>query len=125
MTYKREMELAGEMDEMISLGWTLDTFDQDFDNCETDAWTEDEKEVCRKVFTYLLVERHLPVIKTGDIVVLVPDYDRLYVVTKIDYEEGMVHIKDCYEEEIQPMAWVRRATADEIVEGLRNIIEGR
>lgn len=46
----REMELAASMREMISLGWTLDTFDEDFDNCLTDEWEADEKEICRKVF---------------------------------------------------------------------------
>lgn len=50
MNEKREMELAGEMREMIALGWTLDTFDQDFDKCESDAWNKDEKEDCRKIF---------------------------------------------------------------------------
>ena len=54
---KREMELASGMDEMISLGWTWETFDADFDGCESDSWSRDEKEVCRKVFKYLWEDR--------------------------------------------------------------------
>ena len=53
MNEAREMELAGAMREMISLGWTLETFDSDFDNCDSDEWTKDEKEACRKVFEYV------------------------------------------------------------------------
>ena len=50
---RREMELAGELDEMIALGWTLKTFDEDFDNCDSDTWTTDDKETCRRIFTEL------------------------------------------------------------------------
>ena len=49
---EREM-LAGCMDEMIALGWTLETFDEDFDGCESDSWTENDKETCRQIFTEL------------------------------------------------------------------------
>ncbi len=53
----REMELAAALDEMIALGWTLETFDEDFDSCDSSDWTTDEKETCREVFTRLWEER--------------------------------------------------------------------
>ena len=53
----REIELAAALDEMIALGWTLETFDEDFDSCDSSDWTVDEKETCREVFTRLWEER--------------------------------------------------------------------
>ena len=53
----REMELAAALDEMIALGWTLETFDEDFDSCDSSDWAADEKETCREVFTQLWEER--------------------------------------------------------------------
>lgn len=49
----REMELADFCREMISLGWTMDTFDSDFDGFESDEVSKDEKETCRRVFGYV------------------------------------------------------------------------
>lgn len=51
---RRQLVLADEMSEMIALGWTLETFDHDFDNCDCDgAWSPEEKETCREIFRYL------------------------------------------------------------------------
>ena len=53
----KAMGLASDMDEMIALGWTLDTFDEDFDNCTSDTWSAEDKEICREMFEYLWDER--------------------------------------------------------------------
>ena len=53
MNEKREIELAGCMREMISLGWTLETFNTDFDNCDSSEWNSNEKEICRNIFKYI------------------------------------------------------------------------
>ena len=57
MTDNRRMELAAEMDEMLCLGWTPETFDDDFDNCTSDTWSAEDKETCREMFEYLWNER--------------------------------------------------------------------
>ncbi len=49
MTEKREMELYDLMDELVALGWTPETFDEDFDSFESDEVSPDEKEVCREI----------------------------------------------------------------------------
>ena len=64
MTDKRRMELTAEMSEMLCLGWTPETFDDDFDKCESDAWIPDEKEECREIFKNLWKEREDDVLDT-------------------------------------------------------------
>ncbi len=57
---ERAMELSALMDEMIALGWTWETFDEDFDlfaeNSQDEALKAD-KEQCRESFFYLWTDR--------------------------------------------------------------------
>lgn len=54
---KREMELADFLQEMIALGWTLDTFEEDFDSYQGDEVRPEERDTCRRIFEYLWEDR--------------------------------------------------------------------
>ncbi len=68
MTEKKRMEIADLMSEMIALGWTLESFDQDFDQFITDEALD--KEECREIFQDVWDDRMNEVIErdgfTGD-----------------------------------------------------------
>ncbi len=59
---ERRTVVAGFLGEMITLGWTLENFDEDFDeyvnNSEDDAGvTEEEKDECREIFEMVWEDR--------------------------------------------------------------------
>lgn len=46
-------DIANELDELIALGWTLKTFDEDYDNFDSDddlMFSPENKERCREIF---------------------------------------------------------------------------
>lgn len=49
MTENRAIAIAGSLRELISMGWTVESFDEDFDNYEGDFLPE-EKEEIREIF---------------------------------------------------------------------------
>ncbi len=59
MPEERKFELLDFLDEMIALGWRMDTFDEDFDIFvfNSDEVFPEEKEECRKLFEYLWEDR--------------------------------------------------------------------